>query len=107
MRISSVDVQLFLCSFSVSTFESEDAAKPVPAAAAYSGDVSSATEPGSCDAHSTKEPAIGNLQPEAQPEATTDSQNQQVFVRSFKFHPDLPIRIDYEAKGFKTEIVSF
>ena len=39
-------------------------------------------------------------------EIAADSGAQQVFIRSFKFHPDLPIRIDYEAKGFKTEIVS-
>ena len=29
----------------------------------------------------------------------------QVFIRSFEFNPDLPIRIDYEAKGFKTDMV--
>lgn len=30
---------------------------------------------------------------------------QEVFIRSFVFQPELPIRIDYEAKGFKTEMV--
>ena len=32
--------------------------------------------------------------------------NKEVFVRSFVFQPELPIRIDYEAKGFKTEMVT-
>ena len=32
---------------------------------------------------------------------------QRVFIRSFVFHPSLPIRIDYEAKGFKTEMVYY
>ena len=32
--------------------------------------------------------------------------NKEVFIRSFVFQPELPIRIDYEAKGFKTEMVS-
>lgn len=32
------------------------------------------------------------------------SGNQEVFIRSFIFQPDLPIRIDYEAKRFKTEM---
>ena len=31
--------------------------------------------------------------------------HQEVFIRSFLFQPELPIRIDYEAKGFKTEMV--
>ena len=31
--------------------------------------------------------------------------HQEVFIRSFVFQPELPIRIDYEAKGFKTEMV--
>ena len=30
---------------------------------------------------------------------------EEVFIRSFIFQPDLPIRIDYESKGFKTEMV--
>ena len=29
----------------------------------------------------------------------------EVFIKSFVFHPDLPIRIDYWAKGFKIEAV--
>lgn len=33
------------------------------------------------------------------------NQQREVFIRSFIFQPDLPIRIDYEAKGFKTEMV--
>ena len=89
-------------------FESENASKPVAAASAH-GEVTSIPEPsraGSCDSHPMKQAATeDSFQPEAQPEAATVPQNQQVFVRSFKFHPDLPIRIDYEAKGFKTEIV--
>ena len=32
--------------------------------------------------------------------------NKEVFIRSFVFQPELPIRIDYEAKGFKTEMVT-
>ena len=35
------------------------------------------------------------------------NQQREVFIRSFIFQPDLPIRIDYEAKGFKTEMVGF
>lgn len=34
-----------------------------------------------------------------------EQRQQQVFIKSFVFQPDLPIRIDYEAKGFKTEMV--
>ena len=30
-----------------------------------------------------------------------------IFIKSFVFQPDLPIRIDYEAKGFKTEMVCY
>ena len=33
--------------------------------------------------------------------------SKEVFIRSFVFQPELPIRIDYEAKGFKTEMVSY
>lgn len=33
------------------------------------------------------------------------SNTNEVFIKSFIFQPDLPIRIDYEAKGFKTEMV--
>ncbi len=38
-------------------------------------------------------------------ESATPPPTNQVFIKSFIFQPDLPIRIDYEAKGFKTEIV--
>ena len=37
--------------------------------------------------------------------SSPSSSSQEVFIRSFIFQPDLPIRIDYEAKGFKTEMV--
>ena len=34
-------------------------------------------------------------------ERTSDRQRpEDVFIRSFVFHPDLPIRVDYEGKRF-------
>lgn len=45
--------------------------------------------------------------PVSQPHPPTEeSTPTQVFIKSFLFQPELPIRIDYEAKGFKTEMVS-
>lgn len=38
--------------------------------------------------------------------APTPPSSNELFIKSFIFQPDLPIRIDYEAKGFKTEMVS-
>ncbi|XP_064403938.1 autophagy-related protein 2 homolog B-like isoform X2 [Halichondria panicea] len=37
-------------------------------------------------------------------ESATPPPISEVFIKSFIFQPDLPIRIDYEAKGFKTEM---
>lgn len=36
---------------------------------------------------------------------STSQQPGEVFIRSFVFHPDLPIRVDYEGKRFDTMAV--
>ena len=36
---------------------------------------------------------------------STGQQPGEVFIRSFVFHPDLPIRVDYEGKRFDTMAV--
>lgn len=36
---------------------------------------------------------------------STSQQPGEVFIRSFVFHPELPIRVDYEGKRFDTMAV--
>ncbi len=81
-------------------FEPEREAKPQFTSSAHSNNISVPSESAS-NSHSTAKD--GSEVPGTENESIYA---QHVFIRSFKFHPALPIRIDYEAKGFKTEIVS-
>ena len=51
-------------------------------------------------------PVLSGLEEQGPAHTSSQETVQQVFIKSFTFNPDLPIRIDYEAKGFKTEMVN-
>ena len=65
-----------------------------------------AVEPVRSQSEEPSAPCSGRGQPLPQGKAEPPSKSRLIFIKSFVFQPDLPIRIDYEAKGFKTEIVS-
>lgn len=65
-------------------------------------------EPVRCDVDGPSTPKSRRSQPCPSLEEASGSVSSKphlVFIKSFMFQPDLPIRFDYEAKGFKTEMV--